>query len=232
MCISLFSFLFGASFLDIYFFPFDYKKKRRYPLTIQSGEGCVLTTTDGKQYLDCVSGIATCALGHNNAELTKAISQQMETVHHVSNLYFIPEQAALANWLCENSNAEKVFFCNSGAEANEAAIKLARRHASNRCIEVRFIFIFLGYILFSFFFALGGGKKRREVEFYSPFFPFLFQQRKNYVLFCCVRRTFLYFLFLFPLFFFQLFILGIILLMVSLIFYLFTLVCRSEPTKK
>ena len=95
-----------------------------------------MTTTDGKKYLDCVSGIATCALGHNNPALTEAISKQMATVHHVSNLYFIPEQAALANWLCENSGADKAFFCNSGAESNEAAIKCARRHASNRGINV------------------------------------------------------------------------------------------------
>lgn len=61
----------------------------------------------------------------------------MKKVHHVSNLYFIPEQAALANWLCENSGADKAFFCNSGAEANEAAIKLARRFAYNRGIQVR-----------------------------------------------------------------------------------------------
>jgi acetylornithine/succinyldiaminopimelate/putrescine aminotransferase len=108
----------------------------RYPLTIKSGQGCFLTTTDGKEYLDCVSGIATCILGHNNPALTKAISDQMQKVHHVSNLYFIPEQAALANWLCANSQAEKAFFCNSGAEANEAAIKLARKHASNRGITV------------------------------------------------------------------------------------------------
>lgn len=96
-----------------------------------------MTTTDGKKYLDCVSGIATCALGHNNPALTAAVTKQMQTVHHVSNLYFIPAQAALANWLCENSNADKVFFCNSGAEANEAAIKVARRHAYNRGITVR-----------------------------------------------------------------------------------------------
>lgn len=64
----------------------------------------------------------------------------MQKVHHVSNLYFIPEQAALANWLCENSDADKAFFCNSGAEANEAAIKCARRHASNRGITVSFLF--------------------------------------------------------------------------------------------
>jgi acetylornithine aminotransferase len=106
----------------------------RYPLTVQYGEGCWLTTTDGQKYLDCVSGIATCALGHNNPALTAAVTKQMQTMHHVSNLYFIPAQAALANWLCENSNADKVFFCNSGAEANEAAIKLARRNASNRGI--------------------------------------------------------------------------------------------------
>ena len=60
----------------------------------------------------------------------------MKKVHHVSNLYYIPEQAALANWLCTNSGADKAFFCNSGAEANEAAIKCARRHASNRGIDV------------------------------------------------------------------------------------------------
>lgn len=101
-----------------------------------------MTTTDGQKYLDCVSGIATCALGHNNPALTKAVCDQMEKVHHVSNLYFIPEQAALAAWLCDNSNADKAFFCNSGAEANEAAIKCARRHASNRGITVRLSYSF------------------------------------------------------------------------------------------
>jgi acetylornithine aminotransferase len=113
---------------------------RRYPLTIESGEGCYLKTTDGKKYLDCVSGIATCALGHNNPALTKAVADQMSAVHHCSNLYLIPEQAALANWLCDNSGADKAFFCNSGAEANEAAIKCARRHASNRGITVSMMF--------------------------------------------------------------------------------------------
>lgn len=107
----------------------------RYPLVIKNGKGCNLWTSDGREYLDCVSGIATCALGHSNEELTSAITKQMEEVHHVSNLYLIPAQAVLANWLCENSVAQKVFFCNSGAEANEAAIKCARRHASNRGIE-------------------------------------------------------------------------------------------------
>jgi acetylornithine/N-succinyldiaminopimelate aminotransferase len=113
---------------------FKQKIDSRYPLTIKYGKGCKLYTTDGKEYLDMVSGIATCALGHSNEALTAAVSLQMSQVHHVSNLYFIPAQAALANWLVSNSVADKVFFCNSGAEANEAAIKCARRHASNRGI--------------------------------------------------------------------------------------------------
>jgi acetylornithine/N-succinyldiaminopimelate aminotransferase len=103
-------------------------------LTIKNGKGCKLYTTDGKEYLDCVAGIATCALGHANPVLTAAITAQMEQVHHVSNLYLIPAQAALATWLTDNSVADKVFFANSGAEANEAAIKCARRHAYNRGI--------------------------------------------------------------------------------------------------
>uniref|UniRef100_A0A7S2R4J0 acetylornithine transaminase n=1 Tax=Eucampia antarctica TaxID=49252 RepID=A0A7S2R4J0_9STRA len=109
---------------------FVQKTYGRYPLTIVSGEGCVLKDDKGKTYLDFVSGIATCALGHANPELTKAISEQMGQLHHISNLYFNPQQAKLAAWLSTNSVADKVFFCNSGAEANEAAIKLARKHAS------------------------------------------------------------------------------------------------------
>lgn len=82
---------------------------------------------DGKRYLDCVAGIATCTLGHANPAIVDAVSKQVRRVSHVSNLYFIPEQAQLADWLVRNSPADKVFFCNSGAEANEAAIKLARK---------------------------------------------------------------------------------------------------------
>lgn len=111
----------------------------RYPLTITHGKGCKLFSAPSPEgevteYLDFVSGIATCALGHNNPDLTKAVSDQMNELHHISNLYYIPQQAALAKWLCDNSCADKAFFCNSGAEANEGAIKLARRHASNRGI--------------------------------------------------------------------------------------------------
>jgi acetylornithine/N-succinyldiaminopimelate aminotransferase len=106
----------------------------RYPLTIVSGEGCTLTDSTGKTYLDFVAGISTCALGHSNAELAAAVTSQINTVHHVSNLYLIPSQGQLAAWLVLNSCADKAFFCNSGAEANEGAIKLARKYASNRGI--------------------------------------------------------------------------------------------------
>jgi acetylornithine/N-succinyldiaminopimelate aminotransferase len=102
----------------------------RYPLTIVKGEGCTLTDSTGKTYLDFVAGIATCILGHSNKELSEAITNQINTVHHVSNLYLIPSQGKLAAWLVENSCADKAFFCNSGAEANEGAIKLARKYAS------------------------------------------------------------------------------------------------------
>ena len=104
----------------------------RYPMTISHGAGCKLYDSEGNEYLDFGSGIATCCLGHAHPLLKKAISEQMDKVHHTSNLYYIPEQGALAKWLVDNSCADKVFFCNSGAEANEAAIKLARKYAHSK----------------------------------------------------------------------------------------------------
>ena len=118
----------------------------RYPITFVSGNGSTLTDSNGKTYLDCVSGIATCALGHNNPALTEAVCNQMKSLHHVSNLYYTDQQGQLAQWLCENSCADKAFFCNSGAESNEAAIKLARRHASNRGITVSFMSCYCLYV--------------------------------------------------------------------------------------
>lgn len=104
----------------------------RYPLTISHGKGCTLYDSTGKQYLDCAAGIATCCLGHAHPRLIEAVSTQMTRVHHCSNLYYIPEQAALAKWIVDNSCADKVFFCNSGAEANEGAIKLTRKYAHSQ----------------------------------------------------------------------------------------------------
>ena len=80
----------------------------RYPMTISHGKGSHLYDTDGNEYLDMCAGIATCCLGHSHPALKKAVSDQMDKVHHCSNLYFIPEQAALAKWLVKNSCADKV----------------------------------------------------------------------------------------------------------------------------
>ncbi|MGF1541735.1 MAG: aspartate aminotransferase family protein [Pleurocapsa sp.] len=101
----------------------------RFPIAIAKGEGCKLWDTNGKEYLDFVAGIATCTLGHAHPALIAAVTEQIKKLHHVSNLYYIPEQGELARWLIDNSCADKVFFCNSGAEANEAAIKLVRKYA-------------------------------------------------------------------------------------------------------
>lgn len=101
----------------------------RFPLAITKGEGCRLWDTEGKEYLDFVAGIATCTLGHGHPALVKTVSEQIKKLHHISNLYYIPEQGELAQWLVNHSCADKVFFCNSGAEANEAAIKLVRKYA-------------------------------------------------------------------------------------------------------
>ena len=101
----------------------------RFPLALERGQGCRVWDTDGQEYLDFVAGIATCTLGHGHPALVEAVTQQMQKLHHVSNLYYIPEQGQLAQWLTQHSCADKAFFCNSGAEANEAAIKLARKYA-------------------------------------------------------------------------------------------------------
>ncbi len=101
----------------------------RFPLAIERGAGCQLWDTEGRQYLDFVAGIATCTLGHAHPALVAAVTEQIKKLHHVSNLYYIPEQGALAQWLIQHSCADRVFFCNSGAEANEGAIKLARKYA-------------------------------------------------------------------------------------------------------
>lgn len=104
----------------------------RYPLAISHGRGAKLYDLEGAEYLDFVGGIATCLLGHAHPALVEAVANQMGRVHHVSNLYLLPEQLKLAKWLVEHSSGDKVFFCNSGAEANEAAIKLARKYASTK----------------------------------------------------------------------------------------------------
>lgn len=94
------------------------------------GEGCYLIGEQGERYLDFAAGIAVNALGHGHPAVTRAIRQQAARLLHVSNLYHIAPQSELARELCRRSFAERVFFCNSGAEANEAAIKLTRRYGA------------------------------------------------------------------------------------------------------
>lgn len=101
----------------------------RFPISLERGQGCCIWDTEGNEYLDFVAGIATCTLGHAHPALVAAVTAQIQTLHHVSNLYYIPQQGELAHWLTQHSCADRAFFCNSGAEANEGAIKLARKYA-------------------------------------------------------------------------------------------------------
>ena len=102
----------------------------RFPVRIVKGKGCYVWDEEGNKYLDFTSGIATCNLGHVPDSVKQALEQQLEQIWHCSNLYHIPNQEKLAKILVKNSCFDQVFFCNSGAEANEAAIKLARMYAS------------------------------------------------------------------------------------------------------
>ena len=102
---------------------------RRFPVVFVKGSGARLWDINGKEYLDFVAGIAVCSLGHSHPQIIAAVKHQIRTLTHVSNLYYTEPQAQLAKLLVDHSFADKVFFCNSGAEANEAAIKLARKYA-------------------------------------------------------------------------------------------------------
>jgi acetylornithine/N-succinyldiaminopimelate aminotransferase len=108
----------------------------RRPIAIEKGEGTIVYDTNGKKYLDFTSGIAVCSLGHANPIIVKAIQEQSEKLWHISNLFESPGQVKLAETLVKDSHLSHAFFCNSGAEANEAAIKLARKHTGKHHIIV------------------------------------------------------------------------------------------------
>jgi len=105
---------------------------KRTPVVFSRGDGCTLWDTEGRAYLDFVAGIAVCNLGHAHPAVAEAVYEQAKTLVHVSNLYYTKPQTELAAWLVDHSFADRVFFCNSGAEANEAAIKLARKYFKDR----------------------------------------------------------------------------------------------------
>lgn len=108
----------------------------RYPAAMVKGQGCLLLDAEGREYLDFLSGIAVCSLGHCHPAVTEAICRQAAELVHVSNLYYTRPQTELAELLVAHSFADKVFLANSGAEANEAAIKLARIHSGEGRYEI------------------------------------------------------------------------------------------------
>jgi acetylornithine/N-succinyldiaminopimelate aminotransferase len=137
----------------------------RIDLAFERGEGAHLFTADGRRYLDFATGIAVNALGHAHPHLVKALAEQAAKLWHCSNLYRIPGQERLAERLCAHSFADKVFFCNSGAEALEGAIKVARKfHHHNGAPEryrvIAFEGAFHGRTLATL--AAGGGEKALE----------------------------------------------------------------------
>ncbi|BAP55009.1 acetylornithine aminotransferase [Thioploca ingrica] len=113
----------------------------RLPVTFVKGEGAWLWDTQGTRYLDAIAGIAVCGLGHAHPAITTAICQQAQQLLHTSNLYGIAHQQALADALIQITNLDRAFFCNSGAEANEAAIKIARLYGHSRGIDLPTIIV-------------------------------------------------------------------------------------------
>ncbi len=116
----------------------------RLDVAFAKGQGAWLTDTQGNQYLDALSGIAVCNLGHCHPAVTKAVQHQAETLIHTSNFYHIPLQTQLADKLTQVSGMEQAFFCNSGAEANEAAIKIARKYGHSKGIDKPVIIVMDG----------------------------------------------------------------------------------------
>ena len=149
----------------------------RFPISIQRGRGCKVYDFEGREYLDFVAGIAVNVLGHSHPDLITAILRQAQSLVHVSNLYYTEPQIKLAQVLVQRSFADKVFFCNSGAEANEAAIKLARlyghqRHGQDRSEIVTMLGSFHGRTLATLT-ATGQTKVQKGFEPLVPGFKYV-----------------------------------------------------------
>ncbi|MGB9710808.1 MAG: acetylornithine transaminase [Thermodesulfovibrio sp.] len=113
----------------------------RFPVVLRKGKGVRVWDVNGKEYIDCLAGIAVNVLGHCPRKVVIAVQKQVQRLIHVSNLYYTEPQTKLAKILIENSFADRVFFCNSGTEANEGALKLARIYMKNKFGEQRYEFI-------------------------------------------------------------------------------------------
>jgi len=140
----------------------------RLPVSFVRGEGACLWDTEGARYLDVLSGIAVCGLGHAHPAITRAICDQAAQLLHTSNVYGIPHQQALADKLVQLSGMENVFFCNSGTEANEAAIKLARLYGNQRGISVPTIVVMEGAFHGRTLAALTATGNRKAQAGFSP----------------------------------------------------------------
>lgn len=141
----------------------------RADLAFERGEGAWLTTTGGRRFLDFGSGVAVNVLGHSHPHLVEALKAQIEKLWHVSNLYKIPEGERLADRLCANSFADVVFFANSGAEANECAIKMARKFQSAAGRPERFrIVTFEGAFHGRTLATLAAGGQQKYLEGFGP----------------------------------------------------------------
>ena len=144
----------------------------RAPLAFERGRGARLYSTDGGDYLDCVAGIATNGLGHAHPALVEALKTQGEKLWHVSNIYRIPEQEALADALCANTFADVVFFTNSGTEAIECALKTARKyHTANGHPERTEIYGFDGSFHGRSYAAVNAAGNPSYVEGFGPRLP-------------------------------------------------------------
>ena len=111
------------------------KNYKPYPIYFEKGKGIYLYTKKNEEYIDAISGIGVCCLGHGDKKITKVISKQANKLLHTSNIYEINKQKELAKNLCKISSMKSVFFCNSGSEANETAMKLARLHANKNNLK-------------------------------------------------------------------------------------------------
>ena len=141
----------------------------RVDLAFERGEGAWLIATDGERYLDFAAGVAVNALGHAHPRLIEALTEQANKVWHVSNLYRIPEAERLAERLCEATFADRVFFCNSGAEAMECSIKVARKYqaASGRPERYRIV-TFEGAFHGRTLATLAAGGQKKYLEGFGP----------------------------------------------------------------
>mgnify|MGYP003625263385 FL=1 len=144
----------------------------RAPVEVERGEGARLYAADGTVYLDCVSGISTNALGHAHPKLVQALKDQAEKIWHVSNIFKIPGQEALADRLCDNSFADVVFFTNSGSESVECALKTARKyHSANGQPERIEIYGFDGSFHGRTYGAINAAGNPSYVEGFGPRLP-------------------------------------------------------------